>query len=160
MWTLAVVVAALLTVPGTAGAQAWTLEPTPNVAGSGDNLLFDLACDPASLTACIAVGRRTNAGVATLVAERWNGAVWTLQTPAAPGGATQAAFAGVACTGASSCIAVGSYTVSGGNTLPLGETWNGSTWTVQSPANPPGATKSNLQKVSCSAASSCTARTC
>ena len=75
-------------------------------------------------------------------------ASWTEQTSPSP--ATNAQFNGVSCTSSTACVAVGSYTNNSG-TFQLAETSNGSAWTEANPANPPGATNSTLNGVSCTA---------
>jgi hypothetical protein len=57
----------------------------------------------------------------------------------------------VSCAIATACSAVGQ---SGGT---LAEAWNGTTWTIQPTANPPAATSSRLNSVSCATSSACTA---
>jgi len=69
---------------------------------------------------------------------------------------TDDSLAGVSCTSAKSCIAVGSYT-SGFDIRTLAEGWNGSAWKVLTTPNPAGATDSELAAVSCSSARACIA---
>ena len=68
-------------------------------------------------------------------------------------GAANSQLAGVSCTSASSCEAVGS-SGTGPNFDTLAEVLNGGTWTIQTTPNPGGATFSELNSVSCTSASS------
>jgi hypothetical protein len=82
--------------------SSWTLESTPNPAGSNFDLLSGVSCT--SSTACTAVG---GADQVTL-AELWDGSSWTIQpTPNPP--AYVSSLSGVSCTSASACTAVGSW---------------------------------------------------
>jgi hypothetical protein len=56
------------------------------------------------------------------------------------------------------CIAAGTYSLAGGKTRTLAESWNGSAWAAQTPSNPAGALLSaTLRGVSCITPSICTA---
>jgi hypothetical protein len=45
-------------------------------------------------------------------------------------------FAAISCASRGDCMAVGAYASSGGPTLPLGEQWNGTSWTIVAVPNP------------------------
>lgn len=130
--------------------QLWGLFPEPLVPPGGTNItLSSVTCTTSS--DCTAVGSYTNgASTAPLIEARSNGS-WTIQSPAIPAGATGASLSGVSCPVATNCMAVGSYTDSGGS-HSLAETYNGTSWTVQS-GLPAG---TELNGVSCPAASECT----
>ncbi|HEX5375595.1 MAG TPA: S8 family serine peptidase [Solirubrobacterales bacterium] len=133
----------------------WTLQQPLN-PGSGDRLLFDLACDQTESGDCTAVGRYMNAGVTTPLVQRFTEGSWSLQTAKAPGGAS--AFDGVACPSESSCIAVGGYEkTAGSGVLMLAEHWNGSSWSEASTPSPKNATAGFLAGIGCSSTSACTA---
>jgi hypothetical protein len=82
----------------------------------------------------------------TLLAAQPAWASWTEQV--APSPATDAGFAGVSCMSTTACLAVGSYTNTNG-TFQVAATSNGSAWTESDPGNPPGATNTVLNGVSC-----------
>jgi hypothetical protein len=128
--------------------------PTPNPTGATLSYLNGVSCTSAS--ACIAVGNSTTGTTDEVLAERWNGKVWAITPAPSPSGATLSNLNGVSCTSASACTAVGYY-ASGSSNLPLAERWNGTTWAIQKMRNPSGATLSNLNGVSCTSASACTA---
>ena len=123
----------------------WQVQPAPGPAHSGH--LLAVSC--ASPTACVAAGDH---GTAV-----WNGTSWRYAAMAAPAGAQAAALNGVSCTSASACIAVGSYFSTAGGPLTLAETWNGIAWRVQPSPNPVADGRNQLNTVSCSAPSACTA---
>jgi hypothetical protein len=136
--------------------RAWSVVPTPNPPRNRGFLELDgVSCLAAG---CEAVGSYANNGGAIVtLAERWNGHAWSIQkSPNAPGALV--ALGGVSCTSASACTAVGNYDNNTGQTLGTALRWNGTAWTLQSPANP--RTKPfvvvTLSAVSCPAAVSCT----
>jgi hypothetical protein len=99
----------------------------------------------------------TSTNATLTLAENWNGTTWTLQSTPTPSGATSSGLSGVSCTSASACTSVGWYGVSPGAYETLAETWNGTTWAIQSTPNRTAATSSYLFGVSCTSASACTA---
>src|SRR4029077_14519239 len=128
---------------------------TPTPSGATSSALSGVSCTSAS--ACTAVGYyTTSAGANQTLGEAWDGSTWTLQSTPTPSGATSSALSGVSCTSASACTATGYYTTSAGVYQTLAETWNGTTWTLQSAPTPSGATSSVLSEVSCTSASACT----
>jgi hypothetical protein len=142
--------------------HTWSIQPTPNPAGAQFTFLNTVACTSAS--ACIAAGAYINSsGVFQALAERWDGSNWAIQpTPSLPGGA-MSSLIGVACTSATGCLAVGFSTPNHPNVVnhpspaTLAERWDGSTWSIQPTANPPGAAPSNLNAASCVSRSACIA---
>jgi hypothetical protein len=66
-------------------------------------------------------------------------------------------LSGVACTAASSCLAVGEGGGPNLNNDLLSDQWNGSTWTVVPVAKPSGMQTGSLAAITCLAASDCTA---
>ncbi len=80
---------------------------------------------------------------------------WSIQSTPVLNGPPQGALDSVSCTAANACIAVGNYVNSAGTSVPAAERWNGSTWTMQVPANPGGS--GVMSGVSCTAANACTA---
>ena len=74
-----------------------------------------------------------------------------------PAGRQSSGLLGVSCTTASACTAVGYYENSAGTLVTLAERWNGTSWAIQATPNLTGATESQLQGVSCTSASACTA---
>ncbi|MBV9364863.1 MAG: hypothetical protein JO286_20590 [Solirubrobacterales bacterium] len=136
--------------PGSPG-PSWSITPTPNPPGATGDLRA-VSCTAAN--ACTAVG--TSASFphpVQALAERWNGASWTIQPTNPAFSSSNTLFNGVSCTSASSCLAVGE--VSG---FAVSELWNGKTWNLLPALLKPGpAVFSTLNSVSCTSASNCMA---
>lgn len=94
-----------------------------------------------------------------MLAERWNGSAWAIQsTPGLTGGQSYAnLLEGVSCTSATACTAVG-YSA-GPVPVTLAMRWNGTSWTLQPTADPTDAQSSDrqLEGVSCLSATACRA---
>ena len=140
--------------------------------GSYSNFLSGVSC--VSANACTAVGsysnkvseRSSNSVTQLVLAERWNGTEWTVQSAPDPGGTEQedeSWLGSISCASATSCTAVGHYQQGGGidNTEVLGERWNGTAWTtigMVAPPQPPDSWReSPLTSVSCTEATRCVA---
>ena len=123
----------------------WRTQPLPGPAGAGH--MFGVSCP--SPGACVAVGDRGT--------EIWNGTSWRYVATAEPAGAQAPALNGVSCTAASSCTAVGQYFSTAGGPLTLAETWNGTAWQVRASPNPIARGRNQLNTVSCTSPSACTA---
>lgn len=119
-------------------------------ATSGTSVFEDVSCS--SATECTAVGWSGSEAIA----QRWNGTEWKAQTPAKAAGSTEAVLQGVSCASSTACTAVGRYKNSSSKWVTLVEAWDGSEWKVQSSPNP-SSTMAELEDVSCSAATECTA---
>jgi hypothetical protein len=151
-----VAVVSALSVPGAAGADGWSIQPTPNPAGSQASGLVGVSCTRPS--ACIAVGSAQHSdGIFRALAERWNGSTWEIQPTPNPAGVSFAGFHGVSCTGPRFCVAVGSYRPPSGFEVPLVEHWNGRAWEVVPAPASPDATLNVLYGVSCSGPRFCIA---
>jgi hypothetical protein len=86
-------------------ASGWTIQTMPQPAGSASAVLAGLSC--ASATACTAVGYyQASSGAQKILAERWNGAKWAVQSVPDPAGDNPALDA-VSCASPTSCLAVG-----------------------------------------------------
>jgi hypothetical protein len=134
-----------------AASPSWKIQRTPNPAGSAGNNVEGVSCT--SATACIAVGYYYGSqGKIITLAERWNGTAWTVH--AGPG---VTSLNGVSCTSATACTAVGGILAASGSVVTRAERWNGKSWRVQATPNPSGAGYSQLNAVSCTSATACTA---
>ena len=129
--------------------SSWTVEP---VAGSPGAFA---AASCSSPTACSAVGGSPS-GTAPF-AEHWDGSAWTAEPLAEPSSANVSALTSVSCPSDNSCFVAGTANDSSGDTLPLIEHWDGSSWQVS--FNLPAGTRDAelLNAISCSSPSSCTA---
>jgi hypothetical protein len=136
--------------------SSWTIQQTPSPNGDGPGLPGFNGISCTSATACTAVGTYSDNGLRPLV-ERWDGSSWTIQTAAVPPGADTAELSGVSCTSATRCTAVGVTNSSTHCCVPLAEAWDGTTWTVQPTPSLSGGDFQELEGVSCTSATACTA---
>lgn len=128
---------------------AWSIQPPP-AEGNGSNAMRGVSC--ASTTSCVTVGELSSKPTA----ESWNGTGWSLVTPATPTGSVSTALESVSCPSTTSCVAVGHFHESGKQNVTLAETWNGTTWSVQSSPNPSeNEGGSVLLSISCLSSTSC-----
>jgi hypothetical protein len=138
---------------------SWSIQTVPAPSVSYDDVLYGVSC--AAATACEAAGAYSGKKFARAVvlAEGWNGTAWRLQSPVQPIGATTNSLGAVSCVSAADCEAVGSYTSTPGDTVPLAEAWHGTSWKVQSTPKPKASTDplGTLSGVSCVTASFCEA---
>lgn len=135
--------------------SSWSIQTTPSPVGATSSELTAVSCT--SSTACTAVGRYTTSSGSSTLALRWNGTSWAVQTTPNPTGATNSSLLGVSCTSSTACTAAGYYFNSSGVRVTLAESWNGSTWSIQSTPNRTGATGNILLGVSCTSSTACTA---
>lgn len=114
--------------------------------------LLGVSCTSAN--ACTAVGFTGS----NPLAERWNGASWKTQPVPKPSGASSLKLTGVRCVSGSLCFAVGATgnmqaaTPSGS---AVAERWNGTGWHILGVPSAAGATASELNAISCTAANAC-----
>jgi hypothetical protein len=101
------------------GAQ-WSIQRPLYPRGATGVQFADASC--ASAGSCTAVGFFGDAnGLDETLAERYNGAHWIIQDTPNPAGMTNNSLAGVSCTSATTCTAVGSFTTATGTQETLAE---------------------------------------
>jgi Neprosin len=134
---------------------AWAIQTIPATTGSNSNLT-SVSC--ASASECVASGFSTpTAGKSAALVELWNGKEWKTQTTATlPKEDEKSSLESVSCPSSKHCTAVGSVTNKQG-IAPLIESYNGSSWTLQSAPAPEHSIELHLRSVSCSSSSVCTA---
>lgn len=138
--------------------STWSVQPMPSPSGSTGVSLTGVSC--AAADSCTATGEyTTGSGTRTQIlplAEHWDGSAWAAQPMPLPAGVTISNLYGVSCASDRGCTAVGSYFNSANVQVPLAESWDGSTWTVQAV---PSRSKSGgeILAVSCAAPGRCTA---
>jgi hypothetical protein len=134
----------------------WKVQPTPNPGGAIATILLGVSCSAAN--ACNATGGHLNSEQSSRsLDEIWDGTAWNIESMPNPTNSVYTLPFGVSCTAADACTAVGFYQDSLGTQATLADTWDGTSWTVQTTPNPSGAVASNLSGVSCTAATVCTA---
>jgi hypothetical protein len=128
--------------------KKWAIVPSPNPPGAVQTFLGSVSCTAPS--ACTTTGEQHSAtGIVHTVAERWNGTRWRIQATPNPPKAQFANLPGLACTGPSACLAVGSS-----DQGTLAERWNGTRWRIQPMPTSPGG---QLTGLACPAPAACTA---
>jgi hypothetical protein len=144
------------TLAESSDGSGWTVQTSPNPAGAATSELSGVSCPTAA--ACVAVGSYTTPGGEQIaLIERWDGAAWSMTTAPTPAGALVSSLAGVSCTAADACTAVGSYTDQAGDELALAERWDGISWALESVPSPAGESGVSLNGVSCTGPSNCVA---
>jgi hypothetical protein len=120
---------------------------------------FGVSC--ASATACTFVASYVNVSLGFtkrgMLAGRWNGASWALETIPMPPGASYGIPSGVVCVSVVTCTTVGNYTNGSGSDVTLAVQRTGGKWVLQSTPNRTVTQQSALGSVSCVSASACTA---
>jgi len=142
---------------------SWSVVSTPDPISAPFAVFDGVSCT--TTTNCIAVGNTlTVPGRNDTLIEGWNGTAWSIMTSPNPTGATISQLAGVSCTSATNCVAVGRYTTStspsAADTGPfetLVEQWNGTAWSIVPTPNPAGSTFARLDRVSCTSTTNCMA---
>jgi hypothetical protein len=128
---------------------AWSIQPTANVTKELYNSLSGVSC--VSDSSCAAVGYYSTGSRYFSLAEEWNGTAWSIQATHDAG--INNRLADVACSAASTCIAVGSSANYAKATSYL---WNGIAWTAQSVITPVKTTGDQLEGVTCVSTTWCT----
>jgi hypothetical protein len=100
--------------------QSWS-EIASRDPGSRGNTLDGVAC--ARTTSCVAVGSYADgSGYAESLVEEWNGRAWTILPSPNPKAAHYGSLlSSTSCTGASFCMAAGSYSYAANHTKTLAE---------------------------------------
>jgi hypothetical protein len=141
-----------LTSPPTVLASTW--QPTTTHDSTSSHSFYNEAVSCATSTFCMSVGYDNANGVA--FGEEWNGTAWNEVPVATPAGASSTYLDGVSCVNTTFCEAVGEFETEPGHIeTNVAETWNGSSWTVQTIAAPAGSSTSVLESVSCTSLTFC-----
>jgi hypothetical protein len=143
------------TLAETWNGTAWTIQTTPNPAGTTFSSLSGVSC--ASVSLCEAVGSYSHNNVNKTLAEQWNGTAWTVQTTPDPAGAEANYLLSVSCPTTSYCMAAGNFEDSSAVNKALSEQWNGTAWTVKNAKDPEHSYATQLYGVSCTGAGACAA---
>jgi hypothetical protein len=136
----------------------WRIVPSPDPAHARLSALFAVSCPPGG--GCLATGDFFTVSQGNYnshnLAERWNGAQWSLVLAPAPQATSQNQLNGVSCAMAGACMAVGYDLSAGGLMIPLAESWDGHRFSVLTAPSPPGSA-AGLVGVSCPGSRVCVA---
>jgi hypothetical protein len=146
--------ASFVTLGESWNGSAWAIDTTQDPSGASSSVLNAVSCGAGSDT-CDAVGGLENpSGTSSTLAESWDGSKWTLQqTPAPANGSGD--LDGVSCDGGDACHAVGAQTDGASDSTALAESYDGTSWAVDTSADPAGDPVNKLEGVSCTSTSSC-----
>ena len=131
---------------------AWTIVTSRNTSATQNNFLLGVACVSAS--DCWAVGFYINGSVLQTLAERWDGASWTVVTSPNSSATQLNVLKDVTCVSPSNCWAIGYYRT-GTITQTLIEHWEGNAWTIVPSPNTSPAQNNALAAVTCVSAANC-----
>jgi hypothetical protein len=132
-------------------AGRWRSWPVPVPRRASSSYLNEVSCGGGSHCAAVGSSLGRARGPAAL-AEVWDGHRWRLVTTGIPAAARASELLDVSCATASSCFAVGDYTVGSGASRLLSEHWNGSRWRLLTTPEPAGTASAVLDGISCRAA--------
>jgi len=137
--------------------STWVVQFVPHPAGAANSELLAVSCTAAM--ACTAGGDyEKSRGPVISLAETWNGSAWRVRATPNPARTVGDTFDGLSCATASACAAVGFYaTAATIANLTMAQSWNGTSWKLQSSANPAGANPSELTSDSCVSPRDCVA---
>lgn len=149
-------------------AAGWTATEAQLPSSSGQQITFLSGDSCPSSAFCVAVGSYTVDGgndsyglIETLSGESWTPAQAPVPANAtAVSGQVNTALVSVSCPSTTSCIAVGWYTDSSGNSEGLIDTLSGGQWSASEaplPTNTNGYTGPGLSSISCPSVGSCVA---
>ncbi len=129
--------------------SSWTSETVASPGQYGLAWLERVSC--LAPTWCLAVGGWTGTAGDFNLAELWNGTSWSvMDTPETGQDQSFNDLSTISCSSEDWCAA----TVQGGG---FAQTWDGSTWSLESIASPSGATAAQLGAVWCASSTSCLA---
>jgi hypothetical protein len=138
------------------GGGSWTIQRTPNPHAENGSDLTAVSCPATGV--CEAAGGYTFADVEdSIFALGWNGSKWTIQAQPDPGGGFVTENDAVSCATGMACTSTGSWADEQGRTRALGETWDGTSWTLRNAKDPSGSTIAELLGVACAGAAECIA---
>jgi hypothetical protein len=118
--------------------------------------LYAVSCSAPSACTAVGIWEQYDSAESFVLAERWNGATWSVQLAPSPG-SPAAELLGVSCPTANFCMAVGvEYDYFTSAAQNWAEEWDGTSWVWQSPPAP-GNAGAGLSAVSCVSAAWCAA---
>jgi hypothetical protein len=132
----------------------WTIDTSPNINATHNQLLRGVTCVSAS--DCWAVGFDWAGGTTyyqTLI-ERWDGTLWAIVSSPNTSATQYNLLSGVTCVSASNCWAIGNASASGAYQTLI-ERWDGTSWAIVASPNTSAAQTNFLSSATCVSASDC-----
>jgi hypothetical protein len=133
----------------------WSVTRTPQPAEAIRSKLQSVAC--AATTTCVAVGTYETSTTTEAFAEEWNGSGWEESAVPQLKEAQSSRLDSVSCPSTVGCVAVGEYVNGEGKHIGFSATWNGVKWKAVAPVTPSEAKEAQLQAVTCTVSTTCTA---
>lgn len=131
--------------------SAWKPVTTPSV--TDDAWLTAIGCS--SSTNCLAVGaQQPTTKTQHAFAERWNGHTWAVTHIPAPSGQSQDELLGVQCPSAHLCVVIGDENEIA-KPRAFSETWNGTSWRIQSMPAPNSGSLTDAHDLTCPSKTDC-----
>ncbi len=140
--------------------STWTTQSVPVPSGVDGTSLNGISCT--SVSFCVGVGGSyAGAGdeVSQPYAVEWDGSTWMMATGLGlPSGYDLGWLDAVSCIGPAWCMAVG-YTSNSTSqaSVPIGQQWNGATWSLSPTSATSDGTNSALTAISCTTTTNCMA---
>jgi len=140
--------------------QSWSLQSTPVPPHAIGISLSAVSC--VAPNTCEAVGDWLLPGGelprAFSLAEVWNGTAWATQPTPDAQAMPDNSLAGVSCTSARFCTAVGSnFDAFNTTSVTMAQEWNGTSWQLRPTPSPAASSYTFLSSVSCTATNACEA---
>ena len=143
-----------------AAAPSWALQSAPRPGGSQTTEFRAVSCPTA--TFCAAVGSwKDSSKVYETLAETWDaraaapGSTWRITPSPSLAGDGDRPLDAIDCLSSKFCLAVGSQVSASAVHLPLAETWNGTSWSLDTPLVPSGSKVTGFDGVSCTSTTHC-----
>jgi hypothetical protein len=135
-------------------ASSWNVVTSPNPPWQTAGSLSGVSCLGSDF--CEAIGS-VDTFAFQVLAESWNGTAWSVQPVPTPADVEAVEMGDVSCATVDFCVAVGAgFGYASADGEPFSETWNGSTWSLDtSLAIPPEAISTVPTGISCSSTDSC-----
>ena len=146
--------AAAPTVPAQVTASNWTATPVPQPPAATGSFGNAVSC--VTSTFCIHVGVQVVSTDNQALITQWNGSSWAVAPSPSTAGSTDTYLNAVSCTSTSFCVAAG-FQRQPSTAEPFFEHWNGTAWSVVPAAIPAGSSGANINGVSCTGPTFCTA---
>lgn len=125
----------------------WTLQAITNGIETTQSVLLDVSCN--DIKSCIAVGGYRTGGAQMTYGVWFDGSVWTKVGTPNPGGSANSILQSVNCSYRSFCVAVGDWLNAGVWQPMIQHSAGVLSWSLDSPANPPGSSSTILEGVAC-----------
>ena len=137
--------------------SSWRIIAAAVPAGATYAGLDDVACPNSKF--CLVIGvAGTTASRYHDTAYTWtDGTTWRQIPVPNPNGARNSELAGLACSDAAHCMAIGNYTSATGRYLPFAARWTSGRWRLLAIPAIPGQLQVNMNGISCPTASECVA---